>query len=343
MTSEARVRAAIRLRRAIRLTATMVVLGGVSVPLVFGSSPVYAAGTTLYIAPGTASVRQDQNLAVAVRLDPGGDSINAVEAHLAFDVSRFEYISTSFADSAFSNSSPTTGNNPGGGVLKIGRFSLGSPVTVDALVATVTFKSLVASGSTQITFGPSSALDSNTSAEQLDDTVGGSYELTAPPAPAPPPAATTDTLSPSPTAKPTPIATAKPKIIAATPSPTPATIPAPVASPELHKAVEPQNSKPGPATNQLESKRVASSEVLWGSFGLVAVIAVITGALFFLKRRHVNTPLPSSQEVVAARPSTDEFLSRRQPPQVGRIIVPQSGAVVTAHLPSDNKPLGGPL
>ncbi len=367
----------------------MAIVGGVVAPLFIGIAPVHAVGTTLYLIPDTVSVPQDDNVEVTIRLDPGGDSINAVEANLAFDASRLQYISTSFAGSAFST---TSDNISGSGTLKIGRYSLPSdpdypPVTVDSLVATVTFKALAGSGSTQITFNPSSALDSNTSAEQLDSTAGGTYNFepsTSPPPPSPPPPPAPDpTPPPSPppsagTSGPTKSPTAKPKVETLTPSPNPVVSPTVTTSPSPTVKSTPQEPARVSPANSLMGESVGRKVVLWGLSGLVVVAAVVVGGIIYVRQPHVvlsqvagptnapgtglpaagtsaqpasssgsagavNSPRSSSKGLSQAAQATNAFLSRRNPPQVGQIITPQSGAVVTAQLPASDKPSDRPL
>ncbi len=61
------------------------------------SSPIY--NSTLHLEPEFGTVRQDRELRVAVKIRTGGENINAAEATLSFNPSRFEVLEISFEHS----------------------------------------------------------------------------------------------------------------------------------------------------------------------------------------------------------------------------------------------------
>lgn len=109
----------------------------------------------LYLTPSVGSYTPNATFTVAIRTSTP-QAINAVQANLVYPASRLEFVSLSMAGGAFSTTVENTG---GGGEVRAAVASMGSSVTGDALVATVTFRALSA-GPAVVTFAASSAMAS---------------------------------------------------------------------------------------------------------------------------------------------------------------------------------------
>lgn len=143
------------------------------------SAPVHAAAS-LYLAPASSTVNQESYLSVAIRVNTGGDKVNAVQANLSYPADKLDYISTSSSGSAFDVEAESSG---GGGSVKIARGKVGT-VTGDQLVATITFKAKLSSGSAIISFTAGSAVvRSSDSKDILSGKSGGTYNFKAAPPP----------------------------------------------------------------------------------------------------------------------------------------------------------------
>ena len=142
-------------------------------------SPVYAAAT-LSLSPATSTVTINDTFPVAIRVNTGGDPVIAVQANLTYDSSKLECVSISNDGSAFGIEAQNFG---AGGQVKIARGVTGGqpPVTGDVLVATVTFKAKVSSGSTTVNFTDGCAVikpaprGSTDVVNILSGTTGGTY------------------------------------------------------------------------------------------------------------------------------------------------------------------------
>jgi outer membrane biosynthesis protein TonB len=201
--------------------------------LAAGYARVYAASARLYLSPASKTINQSTTFAVQVRVDTGGNAVNAVQASLSYPASRLDFISISGSGSAFEIAAPSSG---GGGTVDIARGTTGT-VNGDHLVATVTFKSKTTSGSAAVSFtGESYVVRASDSQDVLGSTNGGTYTVQTPP---PPPSPT-----PSPTPSPSPNPSPPP---AATPKPSPS--PSPVAQPSPTPSSQPHNPQPTPSSS----------------------------------------------------------------------------------------------
>lgn len=144
---------------------------------------IYATAATLYLSPASATVNVGSNFSVAVRVNTGGDAVNAVQANLSYPASLLDFVSISGAGSAFEIQAESSGGN---GQIRIGRGTV-QPVSGDALVATITLKGK-ASGTATVSFnGDSAVVRSSDSANILSSTQSGTYTVQTPPNPPPPP------------------------------------------------------------------------------------------------------------------------------------------------------------
>lgn len=129
--------------------------------------PQLVFASTLYLSPGKTTIPIGGTVAVSVRLNAGGDSVNAVSAFLSYPADKLDvtYVSPG---SVFAIGAE---NSYGGGVIKISRGSL-SAVSGSVGVATIGFRGKSA-GTANISFiGGSSAPRASDSSDSLN--LGGS-------------------------------------------------------------------------------------------------------------------------------------------------------------------------
>lgn len=133
-----------------------------------------APNTRLYLNPASKTVIQDTSFGVAVRVDTGGEEVNAVQANLTYPADRLEFVSIDPAGSAFEITAQSVGGN---GSIKISRGTL-TPVTGDKLIATVNFKALSGDGSAEVVFASGSAVSRySDSTDVMNGTDGGTYSF----------------------------------------------------------------------------------------------------------------------------------------------------------------------
>lgn len=147
--------------------------------------PAHASAASMYITPAARSIAQSTIIAMNVRMNGGGASVNAVQANIAYPTDKLQYINTFYSGSAFEIQAESTW---GGGVVRIARGTL-NPISGDALIAVVSFKVLASSGSASLSFTSDSTLASN-GAEVPSSKSGASMSFTpapvfVPAAPAP--------------------------------------------------------------------------------------------------------------------------------------------------------------
>ena len=126
----------------------------VSAAAVLFAVPAYAAGASISLVANKAMVANGGSLIVAVYMNGGGSAINGVEADISYPASKLQYVGVNYSGSAFEISASGGG---GDGAITLDRGTTSS-VGGAGLVATITFKALVSSGSAAISVGGNSAL-----------------------------------------------------------------------------------------------------------------------------------------------------------------------------------------
>ena len=121
---------------------------------VLSALPVYAAGASISLIANKATVASGGSLIVAVYMNGGGSLINGIEADISYPASKLQYVGVNYSGSAFEISASGGG---GDGAITLDRGTT-SNVSGAGLVATITFKALVGSGSAAINVGGNSAL-----------------------------------------------------------------------------------------------------------------------------------------------------------------------------------------
>lgn len=140
-------------------------------------SPIDAAGS-LYLSPRTQTVAKNATLSVSVRMNSGGDQVNAVQANLTYSADKLDFISISSAGSSFPIDAASAG---GSGTVSISRGVIGTGISGDKLIATVRFRvNASAQGSAAINFSGGSALvRGSDQANILGGSTGGNYTIGA--------------------------------------------------------------------------------------------------------------------------------------------------------------------
>ncbi|MFM2339463.1 MAG: hypothetical protein RLZZ360_99 [Candidatus Parcubacteria bacterium] len=152
-----------------------------------------AFAADVVIAPSTGSYTPGQTFTVSVRVSPGGQSVNAVEATLKFDPAVLAVVNVSKTGSVFSlwTTEPTYSNSAG--TITFGGGSP-SPFTAQSNLVSVTFRA-VAAGTGALTVSNASVLAADgRGTDVYSKSTNGSFTVAA---------ATTPTPTPTPTPEPT--------------------------------------------------------------------------------------------------------------------------------------------
>lgn len=157
--------------------------------------PAAAATGSIYLSPSSKSAVSGASVTLSVRLS-SSDAVNAVQSNLSYPTDKLDYLSTSFSGTAFEIQAQSTG---GGGSVMIARGTTGS-VSGDKLIATVTFRAKVSSGSAVVSVTGDSSLANN--GTEIPSSKGSATITFSKPAPAPTPtpAPPADTTAPTITA-----------------------------------------------------------------------------------------------------------------------------------------------
>lgn len=141
---------------------------------------VTTSTSQLYLTPASSSVLNGSTMTVAVRMNSGADTVNAVQANLLYNAAQLQYISMDYIGSAFTLQAVSSG---GAGSVKIARATSGGgePTKGNQLVANVKFKVLTAGVSSTISFASSSVVIRSTdNANILTQSKPGVYRLVSP-------------------------------------------------------------------------------------------------------------------------------------------------------------------
>jgi len=139
---------------------------------------------TMSLSPSSQSLQVNNNLALEVRLNTGGNQVTAVSSYLNFDTSKLQFVSIDATGSAFSVQAE---GEVAGNQVKISRGQAAPGVTgSNVLVAKVNFKA-IATGTANVSFamtaagqGPSRVIKSDgLGTDILSTTTGGAYTITS--------------------------------------------------------------------------------------------------------------------------------------------------------------------
>lgn len=106
-----------------------------------------AATGSIYISPSSKSVSKNSSFTSYVRISPG-TAVDSVETNINYDNSKLQATSVVCSTAAFGL---TVRCNISAGQIQITEGKIGGTVSSDSLLATITFKALAGSGSTNLT------------------------------------------------------------------------------------------------------------------------------------------------------------------------------------------------
>lgn len=239
-------------------------LGGASAFLIVLAAPSSAAAARLYFAPSSKEAPSGTVLSVAIRVDTGGDSVNAVQANLVFPADKLEVVLMSMEGSAFDVQAE---NVSGAGFVRLARGVI-TPVTGDKMVGIVVFRARATSGEALVSFADGSAVVRSTDNKDiLTDKPAGRYTFVpslVPPKPPPQP----------PPPKPTP---------PPPPEPGPILEPQPIPPPEMTPPAPPEPPPPPPPSEPPLPSASRANRLIFS--GIIALAGVI---LFFIVRRFIH-------------------------------------------------------
>ena len=192
-------------KRLFVLIAGLVATAGTVTWLASAATPV-----RLYVSPAEQTAVANDSFSVAVRLYTPSTSVDYVRAYISYPADKLQVSSISAAGSAFSYQHEQSFDNTAG-QIRLGRYSHGSAVNGDLLVATVTFQAK-SSGDAVAAFQAASSvrLLSDAQQERLTETMPGQYKITGPAASSSSPAASVPNPSLSPNPNPAPVPSTPP-------------------------------------------------------------------------------------------------------------------------------------
>lgn len=162
------------------VSAVTLVIAGVSVWPRHSVSA--AAANSVYLSPSATSVQNGNAVVVSVRINPS-TAITSATATVAYNASQLQYVSADTSGSAFSIQ--FTQSQSSGSVAIERGANLGSSVSADSLVETITFKALAGTGTTSLTLSNTTAGDAGTGNTLTFSGVGTTLTLTTPVTPPP--------------------------------------------------------------------------------------------------------------------------------------------------------------
>ena len=185
---------------------TIVLTIGLSLTSLLTAGTNAAGSASLSLNPASGNYAINTSFTLTVYENSGAEAVDSASAEVRFESSKLQYESYSFVGSAFDLCVGSTSS----GIVDLGCTRSSGTLTGNQVVGKVTFKALAGSGTTAVTFGPSSVIIRNSDAANIwnGSPTGGSYGLTTPtptpttttPAPTPattPPKPTTTTTSSS--------------------------------------------------------------------------------------------------------------------------------------------------
>lgn len=137
-----------------RLSAVLAAIVMGSIGVVFALSHVRAAGASIYFSPTSRSVAQDATTSFTVRANTGGASVDTAALTITYDTAKLEFAGVSAGSSPIST--PVAPYSNSGGTIT-GAYYTTTPVSGDIVLATITFKARVNSGSATVQLSTSGA------------------------------------------------------------------------------------------------------------------------------------------------------------------------------------------
>ncbi len=174
-----------------------ITLTKVAIILVIGFFATCVQAADVVISPSSGSYTPGQTFTVSVRVSPGGQSVNAVEANLKFDPAVLSVVNVSKTGSVFSlwTTEPTFSNSAG--TISFGGGSP-SPFTAQSNLVSITFRA-VAAGTGAVTVTNASVLAADgRGTDVYSRSTNGSFSVAAAPAPTPTPTPTPTPSEPTP-------------------------------------------------------------------------------------------------------------------------------------------------
>lgn len=158
-----------------KLLLVIATLGFALVPF----ASVGAAGSAaLSLSSGSSSIEKDANFSITVNVSLQ-ESNSSIQVFVLYDASKLQYMSTDGSGSAYDTA---VGTSSGGGVVEITRYTSSGMVSGSGKkVATINFKGLAGSGTSNLTFGGDTAIPSTDgSTNQWNgNTAGGTFTHTS--------------------------------------------------------------------------------------------------------------------------------------------------------------------
>jgi len=137
-----------------KLSAILAAIIVGSTGVVFALSQVRAAGASIYFSPTSRSVVQGATTSFTVRANTGGANVDTAALTVTYDAAKLEFAGVSAGSSPISTPVAPYGNS---GSTITGAYYTTTPVSGDIVLATITFKARVSSGSAAVQLSTSGA------------------------------------------------------------------------------------------------------------------------------------------------------------------------------------------
>jgi len=167
-----------------KVSTALLILPLLTLNFLFIGVPVgYAAGpASLYVDPISRTVNNGESFPVAVWVNTGGETVNAVQANLSYPADQLEVTGLDYTGTSFPAQAESTF---GGGSIRMGRgVAPASPptwVTGANLIGTITFKAKVGSGTANVSFAAGSKVMKHPDfTDVLGTTTPGNYSFGSP-------------------------------------------------------------------------------------------------------------------------------------------------------------------
>jgi hypothetical protein len=255
---------------------------------------VAAGSATFSLSPSTGSYDINTNFTVTIYENSSAETVNAVQADLSYDASKLEFVSINTSGSAFEV--PAAGSG-GGGSITIQRGKIGT-LTGSQIVGSVTFKVLVGTGSTAVTFANSAQIVRSTDSTDIwdHDPTGGTYTLTGAALPAQPVSGSTSSSSTTGSTTTSKTSASPSKTITSTTSvPAAAQQADPSAPVAVSKAVDTKASTLAATSVKANTTKRSWLPMLGGA---IAVLLIAASFVFY----RIKKPKSPQQPVFAAQP-----------------------------------------
>lgn len=146
-------------------------------------SAASAANIGVSYSPSSQAISQNGTVAMAINVNAGAEAVVTAQVKVTYDSSKLQFVSISYAGTPLNESSPSEASGPG--FYTLSRYKVATPHPSGTFrLATVTFKALVSSGSTNVGYDAANSsiyTEADTTNSSLTSLAGATYSFQQPP------------------------------------------------------------------------------------------------------------------------------------------------------------------